>query len=295
MLRIAVVGYGNIGKHAVETIQREPDMELAGVVRRKAVIPPELRDIDVTEDIASLGKIDAALLAVPSRSVPEYAKKYLALGINTIDSYDIHSAIADLRAELEPIARAAGAVAIISSGWDPGSDSIIRALLEACAPRGITYTNYGPGMSMGHSAAARAIPGIKDAMSITMPVSAGIHRRMLYVVLEPDTDLEEINKLVKKDPYFAYDETIITAVPDISAIADVGHGVTMVRKGSSGAVHNQNFEFSMKINNPALTSQIMASAARAALRQKPGAYTLVEVPPIDLLYGNRDEIIGRLV
>jgi len=295
MYRIAVVGYGNIGKQAVEAIKREPDMELAGVVRRKAVIPPELKDINVTEDVASLGKIDAAILAVPSRSVPEYAKNYLALGINTVDSYDIHSSIAELRTELEPIAKAAGVAAVISSGWDPGSDSVIRAMLETCAPRGITYSNFGPGMSMGHSAAARAIPGIKDALSITMPVGAGVHRRMLYVLLEPDANFDEIKKLVKKDPYFSNDETIISSVTDISAIADVGHGVQIVRKGISGAVHNQNFEFSMKINNPAMTGQFVLSSARASMKQKPGCYTVIEIPPVDFLYGGREDLIRRLV
>ena len=295
MFRVVVVGYGNVGRQAVEAVIREPDMELAGVVRREAIVLPELKDIRVTEDVASLGKVDAAILAVPSRSVPEYAKKYLSLGINTVDSYDIHSSIADLRAELDPIAKAEGVAAIISSGWDPGSDSVIRTLLEACAPRGITYTNFGPGMSMGHSVVAKSITGIKDAMSLTIPLGTGVHRRMVYVVLEPGADVEHVRKLVKSEPDFSNDETIVSAVSDISAIADVGHGVNLVRKGVSGAVHNQNFEFNMKIHGPAVSAQIMVCAARAALRQKPGAYTLIEVPLIDLLPGDREGIIRKLV
>ncbi|MCL2699006.1 MAG: diaminopimelate dehydrogenase [Defluviitaleaceae bacterium] len=297
MYRIAVVGYGNVGKQAVEAVTREPDMILAGVVRRKGKtdLPPELRDITVTDDITTLGKVDAALLAVPTRNVPEYAKKYLALGISTVDSYDIHDSIAELRSELDPIAKAGGAAAVIAAGWDPGSDSVIRAMLEACAPRGITYTNFGPGMSMGHSVAAKAIPGVLDALSITMPMGAGIHRRMLYVTLEPGASLEDVTALVKQDSYFSGSETIVTSVSDLNAIRDMGHGVSINRKGMSGAVHNQLFEFNMKINGPALTAQIMICSARAALRQKPGAYTLIETPLIDLLPGDRDEIIRRLV
>ena len=51
----------------------------------------------------------------------------------------------------------------------------------------------------------------------------------------------------------------------------------------------------MKINNPALTAQIMVSSARAAMLQKPGCYTLIEIPVIDLLCGDRQELIKHLV
>ncbi len=298
-LRIAIVGYGNIGRFAVEAVEEAPDMELAGVVRRAASLgekPPELAHTPVVADVAELGKVDAALLCGPTRSIPETAPLYLVKGIHTVDSFDIHGQkLWDLRQALDTTARAHESVAILSAGWDPGSDSVLRALLLAMAPRGLTYTNFGPGMSMGHSVCAKGKPGVRDALSMTIPTGTGIHRRMVYVELEPGADFATVEAAIKADDYFSNDETHVTAVPDISAIKDVGHGVVMERKGVSGRSHNQLFEFRMKINNPALTAQIMVSCARAATRLRPGAYTMPEIPPLDLLPGDREALVKALV
>jgi diaminopimelate dehydrogenase len=251
--------------------------------------------VAVAADIQALGKVDAALLCTPTRSVPEHAKKYLSLGINTVDSYDIHTSFLQLRKELMPVALQHNAVAVISAGWDPGSDSVIRALLEACAPKGLTYTNFGPGMSMGHSVAAKAIPGVANALSMTIPLGTGIHRRVVYVQLAVGASIEEVTRRIKADDYFSHDETHVIAVPDIDELLDIGHGVNLVRKGVSGKTGNQLFEFNMKINNPALTAQIMLACARATFMQKPGVYTMPEIPMIDLLHGDREALLARLV
>ena len=294
--RIAVVGYGNIGRHAVEAIWASPDFELAGVVRRDCkATPPELSDTEVVTDISALDTVDVALLCTPTRSVLDHAKRYLAMGINTVDSYDIHTSFLELRGELMPIALQNNAVSIISAGWDPGSDSVVRTLLEACAPRGLTYTNFGPGMSMGHSVVAKAIHGVRDALSITIPLGTSIHRRIVYVELDLGVSLDEVATLLKADPYFSHDETHVIAVDSIEALMDTGHGVSLIRKGVSGRTDNQLFEFSMRINNPALTSQIMVACARATFKQSPGVYTMPEIPMIDLLYGDRDTLLARLV
>lgn len=290
-IRVAVVGYGNIGKFAVEAVMAAEDMELAGIVRRNADENNSL----VTDDIKNLGKVDVALLCTPTRSVQENAEKYLAMGINTVDSFDIHTSITELRQNLDKAAKKAGKVSVISAGWDPGSDSVVRALMQACAPKGITYTNFGPGMSMGHTVAAKAVKGIKGALSMTIPLGTGIHRRMVYVELEANADFAEVQKEIKADAYFAHDETHVIQVDDVNAVIDRGHGVHMVRKGVSGDTDNQIFEFNMKINNPALTSQIMVACARAAVRQQPGAYTMIEIPVIDLLAGDRESLIKALV
>lgn len=217
------------------------------------------------------------------------------MGINTVDSFDIHTQITDLRRSLGETAKAHNAVSIISAGWDPGSDSVVRALLQAIAPKGITYTNFGPGRSMGHSVAVRAIAGVKDALSMTIPVGTGIHRRMVYVELEEGADFKTVEAAIKADPYFVNDETHVIQVPCVDDLNDVGHGVNLVRKGVSGKTHNQLFEFDMKINNPALTAQVLVCVARASMKQQPGCYTMIEVPVIDLLEGDREELIAHLV
>ena len=296
-IRAAVVGYGNIGKSVVEALQAAPDFEIAGIVRRSGAEnkPDELANYEVVKDIKELKNVDVAILATPTRKVEEHAKEILAMGINTIDSFDIHTQITSLRRSLDESGKKGNAVAIISAGWDPGSDSVVRTLLEAIAPKGITYTNFGPGRSMGHSVAVRAIEGVKDALSMTIPTGTGIHRRMVYVELEEGADFKKVERTIKADPYFVNDETHVKQVPCVDDLNDVGHGVNLVRKGVSGITHNQMFEFNMRINNPALTAQVMVCCARASMKQQPGCYTMIEVPVIDLLYGNREELIAHLV
>lgn len=296
-IRAAIVGYGNIGKFALEALEAAPDFEVAGVVRRSGAEnkPAELANYPVVKQISELKDVDVALLAAPTRSIETYAKEILAMGINTVDSYDIHSGIVDLRRSLDEVAKKHGAVSIISAGWDPGSDSIVRTLMQSLAPKGITYTNFGPGMSMGHSVCCKAIEGVKDALSMTIPVGTGIHRRMVYIEVEEGYDFDKIAAAIKADPYFVNDETHVKQVASVDELKDMGHGVNLVRKGVSGKTQNQLFEFNMKINNPALTSQVLVNVARASMKQQPGCYTMVEIPVIDLLPGNREEWIAHLV
>ncbi len=294
--RAAIVGYGNIGKYVLEAIEAAPDFECAGVIRRNPVdIPEELQKYTVTDNITKLENVDVAVLATPTRSVEEFAKQILALGINTVDSYDIHGGIVDLRRSLDAVAKANNSVAVISAGWDPGSDSVVRALLEAMVPKGVTYTNFGPGMSMGHTVAVKAIEGVKAALSMTIPLGTGIHRRMVYIEVKDGYNFKDVAAAIKADDYFAHDETHVMQVECVDNLLDMGHGVNLVRKGVSGKTQNQLVEFDMKINNPALTAQILIAVARASFKQQPGAYTMIEIPVIDMIYGEKEELIKRLV
>lgn len=297
MIRAAVVGYGNIGKYAVRAIQAADDFTLAGVVRRQVgEVPVELTGIPVVSDITELGQVDVALLCAPTRRVPELARSIVALGVNTVDSFDLHGEhLVEYRREIGTKAREHGAVSVIAAGWDPGSDSLIRALLEMMAPNGLTFTNFGPGMSMGHSVAVKALPGVKDALSMTIPAGSGVHRRLVYIELEAGADFSTIERSIKGDAYFVHDETHVYQVESVSRLKDVGHGVLIERSGTSGNTANQNFKWEMRINNPALTSQVMVAAARAGMKQKPGSYTLLEIPLLDYFSGDCDELIRRLV
>ena len=296
-IRAAVVGYGNIGQYTLQALEASPDFEVAGIVRRQGAKdkPMELEKYDVVADIAELHDVDVAILALPTRECPAYAKRYLAMGTNTVDSFDIHSGIVNYRAELMPVCKEHGRVSVISAGWDPGSDSIVRMLMQSLAPKGLSYTNFGPGMSMGHSVCARSKKGVKNALSMTIPLGEGIHRRMVYVELEDGARLEDVAAEVKADPYFANDETHVFAVKSVDEVRDMGHGVHLVRKGVSGKTQNQHFSFDMSINNPALTAQVLVNVARASMRLQPGCYTMVEIPVIDMLPGDREELIGQMV
>lgn len=285
MIRVAILGYGNIGRAAEQAIMAAPDMEWAGVFHH--------------DDCLDCIDADVVLLCTPTREVQKFATVLAARGICTVDSFDIHGQIWDLRSALDAVCQMSHSVSIVSAGWDPGSDSAVRALLMAMAPKGITYTNFGPGRSMGHSVAAKAIEGVKNALSMTIPLGTGVHRRMVYIELEEGADFHTVEAAILADDYFAHDETHVIAVPDVDALNNVAHGVNLVRSGVSGDTHNQRFEFNMTINNPALTGQVMVSCARAAYRLRErgiyGAKTMIELAPIDLLPGTIEENVKSLV
>ena len=285
MIRVAILGYGNIGRAAEEAVKAAPDMELAGVFHH--------------DDCLSCIGADVVLVCTPTREVQKFATVLAARGICTVDSFDIHGQIASLRSALDAVCAANRSVSIVSAGWDPGSDSVVRALLMALAPKGLTYTNFGPGRSMGHTVAAKAVKGVRNALSMTIPLGTGIHRRMVYVELEDGADFKTVEAAVLADDYFAHDETHVIAVESVEALNNVAHGVNLVRDGVSGTTHNQRFEFNMTINNPALTGQVMVSCARAAVRLKErgvyGAKTMIELAPVDLLPGTVEENVRALV
>ena len=130
---------------------------------------------------------------------------------------------------------------------------------------------------------------------MTIPLGTGVHRRMVYIELDEGHDFAAVAEAIKKDDYFAHDETHVMQVDSVEDLQDMGHGVHLVRKGASGKTQNQQIAFDMKINNPALTAQILVASARASMKQPPGAYTMIEIPVIDLLPGDREEWIKKLV
>lgn len=302
MIKVAVSGLGNLGKYAIEAVESASDMECIGVLRRKESLGTRTFDLRGVSDFDSVesmekkaGKADVIVICSPSRNVPEEAAKYLEMGYNTVDSFDIHSEIVPLVQKLESVAQKADKTAIVSSGWDPGTDSVMRAYFEAMAPVGSTFTNFGRGRSMGHSVAARAVKGVKDAVSITIPMGGGAHSRLVYVELEQDEKIEDVKNRIKADAYFAHDPLQVVQVENADVMADSSHGVLLERVGGFGAVSNQLLKFDMRVNNPALTAQILVSSARAAVRMQAGVYTLIDVPPVYLLEGDRFSLIKRLV
>ena len=167
--------------------------------------------------------------------------------------------------------------------------------MEVLASRGITHTNFGPGISLGHSVACRNIPGVSDAVSYTIPAGGGVHRREVYVELEKDADFERVRADILSDPYFEHDATVVREISDVAEVTDLGHGVLAERRGASAGAHNTTVQFSLRGTNPAITAEVMVNAARATLRMAPGAYTMGDIPPLHLLPGEREELIRRLI
>ena len=304
-ISVMIHGFGNIGKYAVQALEASPDMQCVGVLRLPFEVGTRQADLrgvpdfsDLEKLVAAVGLPQVAIICGPSREAPADAARYLKAGMHTVDSFDIHDEIPALVKTLHSIATDNGKTAISGAGWDPGTDSVVRALFEAMAPVGTTFTNFGRGRSMGHSVAARMINGVANAVSITVPAGGGRHSRLVYVLPEQDAVQDEVCRCIAADPYFCNDPLDIRFVPSqeaLNAVVDESHGVLLERIGASGFTANQQFHFDMRINNPALTSQVLVSAARAATRMAPGSYTLVDVPPVALLPGSRMDNIARLV
>lgn len=305
-IKVCVHGLGNIGKYVIEAVEGSKDIECVGVVRRKASIGKkslDLRGLPEFDSVESLinkvGKPQVAIICTPSRHAFEDDSAYLKEAISTVDSFDIHTEIPALFKKLDKLAKDNKCVAVMSAGWDPGSDSVFRAMYEAMVPVGTTFTNFGRGMSMGHSAAARDIKGVEDAVSITIPIGGGRHARLVYVVLEKGEKLADVAKRIEKDDYFSHDPLDVREAADkeeLSRVCDASHGVLMERTGASGLTPNQKLSFDMRINNPALTAQIMVSCARAATRLfHPGCFTMIDIPPVFYLDRDREDAIRKLV
>ena len=304
-ITVLVHGLGNIGQAVIRSLEGAPDMECLGVVRSTASVGTKKLELRGLPDFGSLealiqakGKPQAAIICGPSRLAPDDAARYLAAGLNTVDSFDIHSQVPSVVQQLDQAAVKSGTVAITAAGWDPGTDSVLRALFEAMVPVGTTFTNFGRGRSMGHSVAARAIKGVADAVSLTIPIGGGRHSRLVYVLPENGTTEEAIRSSLTADDYFSHDPLdvrFVASPAELEMVADNSHGVLMERLGSSGAASNQRLNFDMRIDNPALTAQVLAACARATTRLKPGSYTLIDVPPVALLPGDRMAHVARLV
>lgn len=289
-IQVAVMGCGHIGSYACKAVELAKDMELVGIVengcdveRIRCAFPgiPVVQHFDMLPE-----KPDVMVLGVPTRIVCEVAPQLLAHEIHTVDAFDMHGEpFMNLRAELGPIARQHGVAAIMGAGVDPGVSTIVRTLFEMWAPTGLTYVTYGPGMSMGHTVAAKSYPGVADALSVTRPGDPGCHKRDLYLVIQNGYAFDEVKARVLADSYFCHDDVRVFQVEDVAPLVDMGHAIHVSRKGGASGVDNQLLDFTTTFHNPASTAQVMVSCARAVTRIAPGAYTMIEVPPLAYLSG----------
>ena len=293
-IKIAISGWGNVGRVCKQAVENAPDVELSGVVRRLQSVDKdkdELKGVCVVTDIDALKDIDVAVVSVPSREAPGKVKEIISKGIPTVDSFDVHDHIQAVKKDLHPLAIQYKTVSIFGAGWDPGTDSAIRTILRLISPDGQTTTTFGGtkgGRSMGHTAAVKAIDGVKNAVSLTLPNGAGCHKRKVYIELMPGADFEKIKNQICQDPYFVHDDTSVTAVEDISLFDTMNHGGELER-----LTRNIRQAYSVEGINPMMTANVLIASARAAYRAKQnaqyGAFTFIERPLIDFLPGSFEE------
>jgi len=289
-VKVTVIGLGKLGHGVIEAAQRAPDIEVIGAVETRLKSKKNNLPFPVKDSAAKIGDEEIAILCVPTNEVTKVATHYHELGISTVDSFDMHQeANWQHYLAIKKSTSRYKVRALTSGGTDPGLGSMVRALLQIAAPWGITYTNYGPGTSMGHTVVVRSFPGVGDAISVTIPKGFGLTRRDVFVRPETGADLNEIERKILSDKYYSRDEIHVFFVDDVESLYDSGHKVEIVRKGVSGQTHNQHFRFETIFTNNAMTGQLLVACARALSKQTSGTYTMIDLPLRDFLTPIKNE------
>lgn len=326
MIRVAIYGYGNLGRGIECALHQAEDISIVGVfTRRDPSTLSTLTGVPVysANDVTSYrDDIDVLVICGGSATDLPTMTPTLAKYFNVIDSFDTHASIPSHLANVDKSCRESNHVALISAGWDPGMFSLARLYGSAILPNGKDYTFWGKGVSQGHSDAIRRIDGVLDARQYTIPVQSSLelvrsgicpdlstrdkHIRECYVVVADGVDKARVEREIVTMPnYFADYDTTVHFISQEELDRDhkgIPHGGFVIRSGSTGlnAEHKHVVEYSLKLDsNPEFTASVIVAFARAvykmASRGEVGAKTVFDVPPVDLLNLSREEIISHML
>ncbi len=314
MIKIGIVGYGNLARGVECAIRQNPDMELVAVFTRRdpsaiSLFTPGVPVLPMTEAPDWKERIDVMILCGGSAADLPWMTPAFAKGFNVVDSFDTHASIPAHFAAVDAAASESGHIAVISAGWDPGLFSVNRLYGSAILPDGKDYTFWGKGVSQGHSDAVRRIPGVADARQYTIPVqetldrvrsgenpdltTRGKHIRYCYVVAEEGADRAAIEREIKTMPnYFADYNTTVEFIDSETMVRDhsgLPHGGSVIRSGTTGwaGESRQTIEYKLTLDsNPQFTGSVLAACARAAMRMRArgecGCKTMFDIAPADL-------------
>ena len=320
MIKIAILGYGNLGRGVEAAIKQNDDLVLTGVYTRRDPSGLKINTEGVAVRAASElenGRDDIDVLVICGGSATDLPEMtpYYARWYNVLDSFDTHANIPTHFANVDKAAKDGGKVGVISAGWDPGMFSVNRVYADAILPCGQAYTFWGKGVSQGHSDAVRRIDGVKDARQYTIPVDKALdavrsganpalttrekHTREVFVVAEEGADRAAIeNAIVTMPNYFSdYDTTahFITEEEMKRDHSGLPHGGSVIHSGTTGEGNKHVIEYSLKLDsNPEFTGSVLAACARAAFRMNKegvtGAKTILDIAPAYLSAKSGDEL-----
>ena len=326
MIKVGIVGYGNLGRGVECAIKQNPDMELFGVFSRRN--PDSFQTLtgaktySIDDILNYKNDIDVLILCGGSATDLPVQTPELAKNFNVIDSFDTHARIPEHFENLDKSAKDGGNIAIISIGWDPGMFSLNRLYAEAVLPDGKDYTFWGKGVSQGHSDAIRRVEGVLDAKQYTIPVEDALsrvrsgenpelttrekHLRECFVVLKDGADAEKVEKEIKEMPnYFADYDTTVHFISKEELDRDhsgIPHGGFVIRSGKTGlnGENNHIIEYSLKLDsNPEFTSSVLVAYARAAVKMSneglSGCKTAFDVAPGYLSPHSAEDLRKRLL
>ncbi len=326
MIKIGIVGYGNLGKGVESAIVHSSDMTLVGVfTRRNPKSVHTYTDVPVygMDEIYKMkDQIDVLILCGGSANDLPKQTVELAQYFNVIDSFDTHAKIPEHFENVNKSSEKSQHVSIISVGWDPGLFSLNRLYGQAILPNGKDYTFWGKGVSQGHSDAIRRVEGVLDARQYTIPVDEALesvrngdnpslttrqkHMRECFVVAKPDADLSKIEMTIKTMPHYfdEYDTTVhfITQEELDKNHKGIPHGGIVFRTGTTG-LNNENkhlVEYKLTLDsNPEFTSSVLVAYARAAYRMyqqgQCGCKTVFDIPPAYLHVESGEELRKKLL
>ena len=326
-MKIAICGYGNLGRGIESAVRQNSDMELMGIFTRRApetvkTCTPDLSVYSVDDILNYKDEIDVLIICGGSatdlpKMTPELAKNF-----NVLDSFDTHAAIPQHFANVDAAAKENGNIALISGGWDPGMFSLNRLYASAILPDGKDYTFWGKGISQGHSDAIRRIEGVKDARQYTIPIQDALdavrsgsnpelttgekHLRECFVVAEEGADLARIENEIKTMPNYFADYTTIVHFISIEELKrdhnEIPHGGFVIRTGKTGfnGEHNHVVEYSLKLDsNPEFTASVLVAYARAIYKMHQrgitGCKTVFDVAPADLSPLSGEELRAHML
>lgn len=326
-MKIAIYGYGNLGRGVEHAIKQNSDMELFGVFTRRnpESLKTDTQGVKVFAADTVLDykdEIDVLIICGGSATDLPVMTPALAENFNVIDSFDTHADIPKHFLNVDAAAKKGGKTAVISVGWDPGMFSLNRLYASAILPDGKDYTFWGKGVSQGHSDAIRRIDGVRDARQYTCPVEAALeavrkgenpeltarqkHTRECFVVAEDNADKAKIEQEIKNMPkYFADYDTTVTFITQEQLDREhkgIPHGGFVIRTGKTGKdlQNNHVIEYSLKLDsNPEFTASVLVAYARAAYklnhRGEAGCKTAFDIAPADLSALSSEEIVKTML
>lgn len=324
MIKVAIIGYGNLGRGVERSLKQQKDMELVGVYTRRA---PETVQTEGAQAFTmdqlkdKKGEIDVCILCGGSATdLPTQTPEWTHL-FNTIDSFDTHAKIPEHFAKVDRVAKENQKTSIISTGWDPGLFSLNRLYAQSILPVGETNTFWGKGVSQGHSDALRRIEGVADAVQYTIPNSEVIeklkageehltlttrdkHFRECFVVLEDEIDPEKIREEIVSMPnYFVEYDTEVHFISQADLDQNhkaMPHGGTVLHTGTTHENTKQVIEYNLQLeSNPEFTASVLVAYARACVRlakeKQFGAYTVLDIAPKYLSERTDEELRKELL
>lgn len=275
-IRLAVVGFGRLGRACIEAMKEAADLELAGVVRRaepaRHALPKPYAQVKVADHVSALGAVDGALVCVPPEATVDVAQELLRHKVFVVECAAVDTATLRRNLELlQAVALDKRVPAILGAGWSPGAMSLFQDLFELLIPKGETEITYRPGVSLHHSAAVREVPGVRDALCAELHGADGRPQRYVYVELEHGAELDAVTRAIVADPLFLAEATQVFAVDSVANLEQEGHGVVLARRGTAGQGIHDSLLLEGRFDRYAFSARIMLDAARRLPARKSGA------------------------